>query len=124
MVYKKEDVLNLVKDKFSLESLWNRGIQQTHIALVLKRGKVIEMASNDYGTRSNGCGYSERTIHAERAVIKKIGDVSKLAGAILIVIRIARGTKEVVNSVPCHSCRCHLEKCIKDYGLRRVYYST
>jgi deoxycytidylate deaminase len=124
MGYNTSDVLNLVKDKFSVESVWSRGIQQAHIALVVKRGKVLEIASNDFGTRSNGCGYSARTIHAERAVIKKVGDVSKLAGAVLIVIRIAKGTREVVNSAPCHSCKCHLEKCIKDYGLRRVYYST
>jgi hypothetical protein len=96
---------------------------QAHIAILMKRGKVIEIASNSLGSRSKGPGYDTRTIHAERAVIKKVGDTSKLAGAILIVIRIARGTHEAVNSEPCHSCRCHLEKCMREYGLKQVYYS-
>ena len=95
-----------------------------HIAMLIKRGKVLNVASNAIGSRSKGCGYATRTIHAERAVIKKMGDVSKLDGAIMVVIRIMRGTREVGPSEPCHSCQCHLEKCIRSQGLRRVYYSV
>ena len=95
-----------------------------HIAMLIKRGKVLNVASNALGSRSRGCGYATRTIHAERAVIKKMGDVSKLDGAIMVVIRIMRGTREVGPSEPCHSCKCHLEKCIRSHGLRRVYYSV
>ena len=64
-----------------------------HIAMIIKRGKVLSVASNAIGSRSRGCGYATRTIHAERAAIKKVGDTSKLAGAIMIVIRIMRGTR-------------------------------
>ena len=78
-----------------------------HIAMLVKRGKVLSVASN-----------------AERAAIKKVGDISKLDGAIMVVIRIMRGTREVGPSEPCHSCKCHLEKCIRDHGLKRVYYSV
>lgn len=108
----------------SLDSIWNKHRTQVHIAVLIKRGKILEVASNAIGSRSKGCGYQERTIHAERAVIKKVGDMTKLNGASLVVIRIMRGTKEIGNSEPCHSCRCHLEKCIREHGLRSVYYST
>jgi len=83
----------------------------------------VEMATNSIGSRSRGCGYDDRSIHAERAVLKKLGDYTKLAGAILVVIRISRGTNELVASEPCEHCRPHMEKCVKEYGLRRVYYS-
>lgn len=94
-----------------------------HIAILQNRGKILGIATNSLGSRSKGCGYSERTIHAERAVLKKVGNVSLLKGATLSVIRIKEdGT--IANSEPCHSCSVHLKKCMKEYGLRRVYYST
>jgi hypothetical protein len=115
---------NMVTQLISIDTVWAKHNTQAHIAILMKRGKIIEIASNSIGSRSKGCGYQERTIHAERAVIKKLGDMSKLNGATLIVIRIMRGTKEVGNSEPCHSCKCHLEKCMKEHGLRQVFYST
>ncbi len=116
--------LNMVNQLISIESVWNKHKTQAHVAILLQRGKVLAVASNAIGSRSKGSGYQERTIHAERAVIKKVGDISKLNGAVLVVIRVMRGTKEIGNSEPCHSCKCHLEKCMKEYGLRQVYYST
>lgn len=115
---------HMVNQLISVESVWAKHKTQAHIAIIMKRGKILEIASNSVGSRSKGCGYQERTIHAERAVIKKIGDMSKLNGATLIVIRIMRGTGEVGNSEPCHSCKCHLEKCMRRHGLKSVYYST
>jgi hypothetical protein len=120
----KDNVYNLVSEFISVDTIWKKHTTQAHIAVVIQRGKVISIASNSVGSRSRGCGYQERTIHAERAVLKKVGDTSKLNGAILVVIRISKGLKEVVNSEPCHSCRCHLEKCIREHGLRQVYYSV
>lgn len=120
----KESAFRLVEDKLSIESSLLRHTTQTHIAILIKRGKVLDFALNSVGSRSKGCGYSRSTIHAERAVLKKVGDVSKFAGASLIVIRISKGTKDVINSEPCHACRCHLEKCMRCYGLRSVYYSV
>ena len=124
MKLSKATALQMIQSEFSVDSVWLKHNTQVHIAILMKRGKILEIASNAVGTRSKGSGYQERTIHAERAVLKKVGDISKLNGAILIVIRIMRGTKEVGNSEPCHSCRCHLEKCMREHGLRQVFYSS
>ena len=119
-----DTAFNMVTQMISVDAVWAKHKTQAHIAILIKRGKIIEIASNSIGSRSKGAGYHERTIHAERAVLKKVGDTAKLNGATLIVIRIMRGTKEVGNSEPCHSCKCHLEKCMREHGLRQVFYST
>jgi len=124
MKLSKDAVYHMINQLISVDSVRNKHMTQTHIAIIMKRGKILEVATNAVGSRSRGAGYASRTIHAERAVIKKIGDTSKLDGAIMIVIRIMKGTSEVGNSEPCHSCKCHLEKCIREHGLRRVYYSV
>ena len=94
-----------------------------HIAFVYGRGGILlGMSTNRIGTRSSGAGFSAMTIHAERAVLKAIGDHSLLRGATLVVVRVnKRG--ELMGSEPCHECRCHLTKAMEKYGLRRVYYS-
>lgn len=120
----KTTTYDLVRNLISIDSIWSKHSTQAHIAMIIKRGKIINIATNNVGSRSKGCGFETRTIHAERAVLKKMGDNTKLAGAIMIVIRIAKGTRQIVNSEPCHSCKCHLEKCMKEHGLRYVYYST
>ena len=120
----KDIALQLIQELISVDSVHLKHNTQIHIAILMKRGKILEIACNSIGSRSKGPGYQERTIHAERAVIKKAGDTSRLNGATLIVIRIMRGTKEVGNSEPCHSCKCYLEKCMKEHGLRQVFYST
>jgi hypothetical protein len=120
----KEQIYEMTKESISIEQVMSKHRTHAHIAVVMKRNKVLAVASNSIGSRSRGCGYAERTIHAERAVLKKIGDIRQLQGAILFVIRISRGLKEIVNSEPCHACKCHLEKCMKEYGLRNVYYSA
>ena len=119
----REAAITLIERQVSIDTILMKHNTQSHIAALIKRGKVLEVATNSIGTRSKGCGYDTRTIHAERAVLKKIGDISKLAGAIMIVIRISKNTGEIVNSEPCHSCKCHLEKCMRNYGLKTVYYS-
>jgi hypothetical protein len=119
----REAAISLIEKQVCIDTILMKHNTQSHIAALIKRGKVLEVATNSIGTRSKGCGYDTRTIHAERAVLKKIGDISKLAGAIMIVIRISKNTGEIVNSEPCHSCKCHLEKCMRNYGLKTVYYS-
>ena len=93
-----------------------------HFAILYKRGKVIATATNAVGSRSRGCGYSKHTIHAERAVLKKIGDISQLRGAELFVVRLNK-SNDFMNSEPCHACKRHLTKCMREYGLKAVYYS-
>jgi hypothetical protein len=93
-----------------------------HYAKILKRNKVIASCRNSIGTRSRGCGYSDQSIHAERAVVKRLGDVSQLDGCVLLVIRVNK-QGELRNSKPCRDCQKFLEKCMREYGLRKVVYS-
>lgn len=92
-----------------------------HMAVIVKRGKVIASAQNRVGSRSKGSGYSDYTIHAERAVVKKLGDISQLRGATLCVWRIS--AISVMPSKPCSECQIFLEKCVREYGLRGVQYT-
>ena len=95
---------------------------QLHYAELYRRNKLLASSRNKIGTRSRGAGWSEYTLHAERAVVKRLGDVSQLHGCTLIVIRVNK-TGELMNSKPCHSCEKFLHKCMKEYGLLKVMYS-
>lgn len=95
---------------------------ELHHATIIRRGKVLASAYNKVGSRSRGCGYSDRTIHAERAAIKRLGDLRLLKGATLIVVRYGH-SGELKGSNPCHDCRLFLEKCMREYGLLKVIYS-
>jgi hypothetical protein len=86
------------------------------------RNKVLAVARNSVGSRSRGCGYGDQTIHAERAVVKRLGDVRLLQGATLVVWRV-NNQGDLRPSKPCSSCQLFLEKCMRDYGLRKVVYS-
>ena len=92
-----------------------------HIAVIMKRGKVIAKSHNSIGSRSRGSGFSDRTIHAEKAAVKELGDISKLRGASLCVWRVS--AMSILPSKPCEDCHLFLRKCMKEYGLRAVYYS-
>lgn len=94
-----------------------------HMAFIYgRRGILLGMATNKIGTRSSGAGYSKTTLHAERAALKAVGDVSLLRGATLVVIRVHKNG-EILGSEPCHECKSHLHKCMEKYGLKAVYYS-
>jgi hypothetical protein len=107
----------------SAESLNSRHKTNVHIAFVFNsRLQLLGWSLNKVGTRSHGSGYSDNTIHAERAALKRVGDMNKLRGASLVVVRLGRDG-HIKYSEPCCECRRHLDKCIRDYGLRYVYYS-
>ena len=95
-----------------------------HIAAIVLRGKIIAEATNRLGSRSKGCGYSNYTIHAEKNVIKQLGDLSKLRGADLYVMRQSRNNSKFIDSKPCSDCAYFLEKCMREYGLNNVYYTA
>jgi hypothetical protein len=100
-----------------------------HVAVLIKRGKIIAEATNGFGSRSRGSGYSTSSIHAERNVIKQIGNIHELKGAEMYVVRISRnssceGDSQFIGSEPCCQCKVFLEKCMREYGLRNVYYTT
>lgn len=98
-----------------------------HVAMLVKRGKILTIASNRIGSRSQGCGFSKYTIHAERNVVKSFGDVSQLRGCDMFVMRIHANSitkeKHFGNSAPCKECQIFLEKCQRQYGLRHVYFT-
>ena len=99
-----------------------------HVAVIVKRGKILAEASNRIGSRSSGSGYSKNTIHAEKNVVKALGDISLLRGADLYVMRLTHdkmktGLNRFLGSEPCNSCKLFLAKCIKEYGLKGVYWT-
>ena len=93
-----------------------------HYAELYKRNKLMATSRNKIGSRSRGCGWSDHSLHAERAVVKRFGDVSQLHGCILIVVRIGK-QGDIMNSKPCPDCHKFLEKCMEKYGLLKVIYS-
>jgi len=93
-----------------------------HYAEIYKRNKLMATSRNKIGSRSRGCGWSDHSLHAERAVVKRFGDVSQLHGCILIVVRIGK-QGDIMNSKPCPDCHKFLEKCMEKYGLLKVIYS-
>jgi hypothetical protein len=93
-----------------------------HQAVILKRNKILALGHNSVGSRSKGSGYSDQTIHAERAVVKNLGDISLLRGATLIVYRY-NAHDRLLDSKPFSEFQLFLEKCMKQYGLSKVIYS-
>lgn len=85
-----------------------------HVALLFHKRRLLAIGQNLLGGRN--------MIHAEADVIRKVGDVSKLRGAVLVVVRISR-CGEIRYSAPCHSCQCLIEKCKREYGLRDCIHS-
>jgi hypothetical protein len=107
----------------------DRNRHTVHVAVIVLRGKVLAEAFNKNGNRSMGSGYSDFSIHAEKNVIKELGDISKLRGADMYVMRVSAdractGNKRFMNSKPCKACELFLRKCMKEYGLNNVYYTT
>ena len=99
-----------------------------HVAVLVKRGKIIAEATNGFGSRSRGSGYSESSIHAEKRVLKELGNIHEMRGANMYVVRISRdsskeGLSQFVLSKPCAQCVPFLEKCVREYGLRHIYYA-
>jgi hypothetical protein len=104
-------------------------LTSVHVAILVKRGKVIAQASNKVGSRSHGSGYSDYTIHAERNVIKDLGDISQLRGADMYIMRLSKdhaktGFDRFMGSKPCPECQVFLEKCMREYGLKNVLFTA
>jgi hypothetical protein len=99
-------------------------IRYVHLALLVKRGKILAQATNGQGTRSRGSGYSTHGIHAEKNCVKRLGDVQKMRGADMIVMRFSKHKDRFLNSTPCEECELFLKKCMREYGLKNVYYTA
>lgn len=99
-----------------------------HVAFLVKRRRIIAQATNGFGSRSRGSGYSESSIHAEKNVVKYLGNIHELRGADMYIVRISRksyseGLDQFIKSKPCKQCTVFLEKCMREYGLRHVFYA-
>jgi len=118
----KRLVCGILKERgIDLVQSIHRAVGHEHVAILLSaRGHVLEISKNRAGSRSQGCGWSDRSLHAERAVIKKLG---LLRGSILIVVRLSKGPTHFHGSAPCDECRCSLQKHIREDKLKAVYYS-
>jgi hypothetical protein len=93
-----------------------------HYAEIQRGKKILAQSRNRIGSRSRGCGWGDQSIHAERAVVKALGDLSQLRGSVLIVVRVGK-YDNIMGSKPCHDCEVFLKKCMEKYGLRKVIYS-
>lgn len=106
-------------------SLQKKHNASLHRACIVKRGQIIAEATNNYGSRSRGSGYSRSSIHAEKNVVKKLGDISLLKGCDMYIMRFSREQDiRFLNSTPCSACMLFLEKCMREYGLKNVYYTS
>jgi pyrimidine deaminase RibD-like protein len=85
----------------------------SHVAMIFQGRKILAIGQNR--------AYGTRTIHAEVDVIRALGDIAKLRGATLVVIRLA--PSGILNSKPCPACTCTLQKCVRTYGLRGWIHS-
>ena len=124
-----ETIIHSILEDKCIENLVRINKTSTHVAVLIKRGQEIARATNRVGSRSRGAGWSDCTIHAERNVVKELGDNEKLNGATLYVFRISRcrtksGIEKITNSEPCYDCHLFLTKCHEKYGLRKVLYTT
>jgi tRNA(Arg) A34 adenosine deaminase TadA len=98
-----------------------------HIAIIVKRGKILAEASNKIASRSNGAATrgSQNYIHAERNVLRALGDINKLRGADMYIMRLSKCTGGgFMYSQPCPECTVLLEKCMREYGLKNVYFTA
>ena len=94
----------------------SKNLRHNHVALIFQRRKLLAIGHN----RPFGSGHTH-TVHAEVDAVRNLGDMNKLRGATLVVIHLGAAT--LLNSKPCASCECMLQKCQKTYGLRAWIYS-
>jgi len=96
--------------------------------IIDNRGNIISTAFNNSIITSKDKLYSINkchniTIHAEEKALRNV-DHKKLLGAILYVVRYDILTEEdFMNSKPCKRCTIIIEKYMKKFGLKKVYYT-
>ena len=89
-----------------------------HVAILFRGRKILAIGQNRISTTR---GPDRITIHAEADAIRRLGDVSKLRGATLVVIRLS--ATGLGYSAPCPACSRLIQKCQRVYGLRGVIHS-
>jgi len=126
------NILNYLMETFTLQSKVDQKTTYQHTSAIVSRGKVIAVATNRIGVRARALRTGPRydnsihgpcTIHAEIAALRCVGDLNRLRGADMYVWRRSTTLQKLSNSKPCAECMPVLEKCMREFGLRRVYYS-
>lgn len=104
-----------------------------HVAVIVYRGRIIASAVNRIGYRQetsksyyNTYLHTDRNLHAEENVVRSLGNYNKMKDADMYIMKFGRGQNDgnYVNSKPCAKCECFLNKCMKEYKLKRVFYTT
>lgn len=124
---KHEDLVNAFLHDAATMKLRQSDKTSFHVAILRKRNATVAIASNRVGSRSKGSGYSRFTIHAEKNVVKALGNIRNLNGCDLLVMNIhmlKTGHRFFACSKPCHDCHLFLVKCQTKYGLKNVFYTT
>jgi hypothetical protein len=108
-IYRTNSIIEQFRNDPRINKLRQSHETSVHIAIVVLRGKIIA-----------------QTIHAERNVLKVLGDYNKLRDADIYVMRCGKGVNafNFINSKPCSECECFLNKCIRKYGLNKIYYTS
>ena len=125
----KPDFLTNLLDDERIISMYKNRITKFHVAMVVKRGKILAQATNKAGSRSKGATRKGWFIHAEKNLLLSLkGNYSILTGADIYVVRVGgspscEGEKELWYSKPCPECTVLMIKCLDVYGLKNVYYS-
>ena len=92
-----------------------------HGAVIVKNGKVINSARNQYCTIDRINSFKARiwSIHAEMNALQGLPR-SLTRGADIYVVRVSKKNQQFMNSKPCKIC----SSLIKKAGIKNVYYST
>lgn len=93
-------------------------LNYVHVAILFRGRKILAIGQNRISTTR---GPDRITIHAEADAIRQLGDVSKLRGATLVVVRLSPAGLRY--SAPCPACSRLIQKCQRVYGLRGVIHS-
>lgn len=103
-----------------------------HGALLIKGNKIISRGYNR--TLGEKCGLA--SYHAEKMALMNC-EKREIRGATLLVIRLKHNVdysqvdfqncdiRDIfMYSKPCCKCESLIQKCIREYGLKRIYFSS
>lgn len=130
---RSKNFFTYLMETFRLQSKVDQRYTYLHTSAIVLRGKILTVSTNKIGVRARALKKGPRydksthspcTVHAEIAALQNLGDLNRLRGAEMYVWRLSPSLGRPSNSKPCSECRCVLEKCMREYGLKRVYYST
>jgi hypothetical protein len=127
---RKYNFLNFFLYTFPIEKEFDFHTTKYHCAIIEKGGKVISYGKNKVASPSNGgsCSGGKNHMHAEISAVKNLGNLLKLNGANMYIIRVGKMAKNSDQYVfkysqPCPGCTKFLNKCIKKYGLQNIYFT-